>query len=72
MATIVDITGQWTEATEHARDVVSVISGNFPDKPIVLTEFSEPHLGRWKGFIEADGKFQQFMFYSEPNEHNVY
>jgi hypothetical protein len=71
--TIIDITGVWSDiATEHANDVVSIISGKFPDKPIVLTEYSEPHLGRWKGYVEVDEGFRQFQFYSEPTENPVY
>ena len=73
MADIVDITGMWRAvSTEHANDVVSAISGRFPERPIVLTEYSEPHLGRWKGFVESDKGFQQFQFYSTPVEHEVY
>ena len=73
MADIVDITGMWRAvSTEHALDVVSAISGRFPERPIVLTEYSEPHLGRWKGFVESDKGFQQFQFYSTPVEHEVY
>lgn len=72
--TIIDITGVWDEeSTEHARDLVSIISGKFPDSPIVLTEYSEPHLGRWKGYIEGTNEqFHQFQFYSAPTENPVY
>ena len=73
MTDIIDITGMWRAvSTEHANDVVSIISGSFPDKPIVLTEYSEPHLGRWKGYVESDKGFQQFQFYSEKTENPVY
>lgn len=73
MTDIIDITGMWRAvSTEHANDVVSIISGKFPDKPIVLTEYSEPHLGRWKGYVESDKGFTQFQFYSEVTENPVY
>lgn len=73
MTDIIDITGMWRAvSTEHANDVVSIISGKFPDKPIVLTEYSEPHLGRWKGYVESERGFQQFQFYSQVTETPVY